>query len=94
MRQPDLFRMPKKPWNAGSIICPKAPLKPKRLRPRATDSRRCRVRRVLPGFFAPVISSTEATQDSLPQLPLASAAVLEGLSPLRGYFQGEMSDVS
>ena len=29
MRQPDLFRMPKKPWNAGCVIEPKAPLKPK-----------------------------------------------------------------
>ena len=29
MRQPDLFRVPKKPWNAGRIIGPKAPLKPK-----------------------------------------------------------------
>lgn len=31
MRQPDLFRMPKKPWNAGRIIGPKAPLKPKHI---------------------------------------------------------------
>jgi integrase len=29
MRQPDMFRVPKKPWNAGRIIGPKAPLKPK-----------------------------------------------------------------
>ncbi|HEX7943290.1 MAG TPA: tyrosine-type recombinase/integrase [Phenylobacterium sp.] len=28
MRQPDMFRVPKKPWNAGRIG-PKAPLKPK-----------------------------------------------------------------
>jgi integrase len=31
MRQPDLFRTPKKPWNAGHIIGPKAPLKPKHI---------------------------------------------------------------
>lgn len=31
MRQPDLFRTPKKPWNAGRIIGPKAPLKPKHI---------------------------------------------------------------
>lgn len=31
MRQPDLFRVPKKPWNAGRIIGPKAPLKPKHI---------------------------------------------------------------
>jgi integrase len=29
MRQQDLFRMPRKPWNAGRIVGPKAPLKPK-----------------------------------------------------------------
>jgi integrase len=29
MRQPDLFRHPKKPWNAGRVTGPKAPLKPK-----------------------------------------------------------------
>jgi integrase len=31
MRQPDLFRTPRKPWNAGRIIGPKAPLKPKHI---------------------------------------------------------------
>lgn len=31
MRQPDLFQTPKKPWNAGRIIGPKAPLKPKHI---------------------------------------------------------------
>lgn len=31
MRQPDLFRTPKQPWNAGRIIGPKAPLKPKHI---------------------------------------------------------------
>ena len=31
MRQPDLFRIPKKPWNAGRIIGRKAPLKPKHI---------------------------------------------------------------
>jgi integrase len=31
MRQPDLFRIPNKPWNAGRIIGPKAPLKPKHI---------------------------------------------------------------
>jgi integrase len=29
MRQQDLFRLPNKPWNAGRLIGPKAPLKPK-----------------------------------------------------------------
>lgn len=29
MRQQDLFKLPKKPWNAGRLIGPKAPLKPK-----------------------------------------------------------------
>jgi integrase len=29
MRQQDLFRMPRKPWNAGRLVGPKAPLKPK-----------------------------------------------------------------
>jgi hypothetical protein len=29
MSQPDLFRTPKRPWNAGRLIGPKAPLKPK-----------------------------------------------------------------
>ena len=29
MSQPDLFRPPSKPWNAGRLIGPKAPLKPK-----------------------------------------------------------------
>ena len=29
MSQPDLFRLPKKPWNAGRLIGQKAPLKPK-----------------------------------------------------------------
>lgn len=29
MGQPDLFRMPRKPWNAGRMIGAKAPLKPK-----------------------------------------------------------------
>ena len=31
MRQPDLFKLPQKPWNAGRIIGPKAPLKPKHI---------------------------------------------------------------
>jgi len=31
MRQPDLFRLPRKPWNAGRLIGPKAPLKPKHI---------------------------------------------------------------
>lgn len=31
MRQPDLFRVPQKPWNAGRLIGPKAPLKPKHI---------------------------------------------------------------
>lgn len=31
MRQPDLFKLPRKPWNAGRIIGPKAPLKPKHI---------------------------------------------------------------
>jgi hypothetical protein len=31
MAQPDLFRIPRKPWNAGRIIGPKAPLKPKHI---------------------------------------------------------------
>jgi hypothetical protein len=29
MRQQDLFKSPPKPWNAGRIVGPKAPLKPK-----------------------------------------------------------------
>lgn len=32
MAQPDLFRLPTKPWNAGRLICSKTPLKPKRIR--------------------------------------------------------------
>lgn len=31
MRQPDLFRSPQKPWNAGRLIGPKAPLKSKHI---------------------------------------------------------------
>ena len=31
MAQPDLFRTPQKPWNAGRLIGPKAPLKPKHI---------------------------------------------------------------
>lgn len=31
MPQPDLFRLPSKPWNAGRIVGPKAPLKPKHI---------------------------------------------------------------
>lgn len=31
MRQQDLFRVPRKPWNAGRLVGPKAPLKPKRV---------------------------------------------------------------
>jgi integrase len=31
MSQPDLFRTPQKPWNAGRLIGPKAPLKPKHI---------------------------------------------------------------
>jgi integrase len=29
MRQQDLFKLPRKPWNAGRLVGPKAPLKPK-----------------------------------------------------------------
>lgn len=31
MSQNDLFRLPKKPWNAGRLVGPKAPLKPKHI---------------------------------------------------------------
>ena len=31
MGQPDLFRMPRKPWNAGRMMGAKAPLKPKHI---------------------------------------------------------------
>lgn len=31
MAQPDLFRFPTKPWNAGRLIGPKPPLKPKHI---------------------------------------------------------------
>lgn len=31
MGQPDLFRMPRRPWNAGRMIGAKAPLKPKHI---------------------------------------------------------------
>jgi integrase len=31
MPQPDLFRTPQKPWNAGRLVGPKAPLKPKHI---------------------------------------------------------------
>lgn len=31
MAQPDLFRFPAKPWNAGKLIGPKPPLKPKHI---------------------------------------------------------------
>ena len=31
MRQSDLFKQPKRPWNAGRLIGPKAPLKPKHI---------------------------------------------------------------
>lgn len=31
MRQADLFIQPKRPWNAGRLIGPKAPLKPKHI---------------------------------------------------------------
>lgn len=31
MSQPDLFRMPRKPWNAGRMTSAKAPLKPKHI---------------------------------------------------------------
>lgn len=31
MGQPDLFRLPRKPWNAGRMIGAKAPLKPKHI---------------------------------------------------------------
>ncbi len=36
MRQPDLFIQPQRPWNAGRLIGPKAPPKPKHIR--AIDS--------------------------------------------------------
>lgn len=44
MRQPDMFRIPKS-WNAGRIIGPKAPLKPKhiwavRQQPKASGGQR------------------------------------------------------
>lgn len=31
MRQSDLFIIPRRPWNAGRLIGPKAPLKPKHI---------------------------------------------------------------
>ena len=31
MSQPDLFRLPRKPWNAGRMTGAKAPLKPKHI---------------------------------------------------------------
>lgn len=31
MRQSDLFNQPKRPWNTGRLIGPKAPLKPKHI---------------------------------------------------------------
>lgn len=31
MGQPDLFRTPRKPWNAGRLTGAKAPLKPKHI---------------------------------------------------------------
>ncbi len=31
MRQEDLFKFPSKPWNAGRLVGPKAPLKPKHI---------------------------------------------------------------
>lgn len=31
LRQSDLFIQPKRPWNAGRLIGPKAPLKPKHI---------------------------------------------------------------
>lgn len=31
MAQPDLFRIPRRPWNAGRLVGPKAPLKPKHI---------------------------------------------------------------
>ena len=45
MRQSDLFRVPRKPWNAGRLIGPKAPLKPKHIwaiRQQLKTSRRVR----------------------------------------------------
>jgi len=45
MSQPDLFRTPKRPWNAGRIIGPKAPLKSKHIwsiRQQLKTSGRCR----------------------------------------------------
>lgn len=45
MRQPELFKFPPKPWNAGRIIGPKAPLKPKHIwsiRQQLKTSRRTR----------------------------------------------------
>ena len=45
MRPPDLFRTPKKPWNAGCIMGPKAPLKPKHvwaIRQQLKANGRCR----------------------------------------------------
>ncbi|MCX7587340.1 tyrosine-type recombinase/integrase [Phenylobacterium sp. 58.2.17] len=45
MSQPDLFRTPIKPWNAGRLVGPKAPLKPKHvwaIRQELKGARRCR----------------------------------------------------
>lgn len=45
MSQPDLFRTPSRPWNAGRLIGPKAPLKPKHvwaIRQELKGVRRCR----------------------------------------------------
>ena len=45
MRPPHLFRTPKKPWNAGRIMGPKAPLKPKHvwaIRQQLKANGRCR----------------------------------------------------
>ncbi|CAN7607624.1 tyrosine-type recombinase/integrase [Phenylobacterium sp. LjRoot164] len=45
MSQPDLFRTASKPWNAGRLIGPKAPLKPKHvwaIRQELKGGRRCR----------------------------------------------------
>lgn len=45
MSQPDLFRTPRRPWNAGRIIGPKAPLKPKHIwaiRQQLKTNGRCR----------------------------------------------------
>jgi integrase len=45
MRQQDLFKVPRKPWNAGRLVGPKAPLKPRHvwaIRQQLKSARRAR----------------------------------------------------